>query len=240
MSSSLEYTKERQLELWGNYNKILSQINSISEENNISRSIKLLPVTKFKPASDIKALYDLGLREFGENYVQELLIKSELLPKDIKWHFIGGLQSNKPKDLKIIKNLTVETIDSLKKAKKLNESRIELTDIYLQINVSNEDQKYGISLNNLNELDEIIEFIIKSCQFLNLKGLMCIGSISQSQISNDINPDFEKLQNLQSILNSKYQINLQLSMGMSSDFKQAIKQGTSLIRIGTDIFGSRP
>lgn len=239
---NLQYTIERQTELVTNYNKILSQIQETVESNKIKQPIKLLPVSKLKPASDIQALYDHGLREFGENYTQELISKASVLPKDIIWHFIGGLQSSKPKDLNSgnIENLIVETIDSLKKVKKLDDNRTSSTGVYIQINTSEEDQKYGLALTNLEEIEDIIKYILKESKHLQLEGLMTIGSFLNSHAEGEENEDFTKLVNLKNQLDVKYQIDLKLSMGMSSDFKQALKQGSNEIRVGTDIFGSRP
>ncbi|KAH3684259.1 hypothetical protein WICPIJ_004762 [Wickerhamomyces pijperi] len=243
---NLTYTLERQAELIANYNSILSQIQTTIQTNQISRPIQLLPVSKLKPASDIQALYDFGLREFGENYTQELIGKAGVLPKDIIWHFIGGLQSSKPKDLNSgsIENLIVETIDSLKKVKKLDENRNSAEDkktgVYVQINTSEEDQKYGLALDNLEEIESIITFILKESKNLELHGLMTIGSFLNSHAEGEENEDFTKLVNLKKQLDAKFGVDLKLSMGMSSDFKQAIKQGSSEIRVGTDIFGSRP
>lgn len=243
---SLEYTVERGEELVFNANKIKEEVLKLS--NN---KCKLICVSKLHPASDIKALYDVGYREFGENYVQELIEKAKILPNDIKWHFIGGLQSNKCKDLtKNISNLyIIETIDSIKKAKKLNDSRKQIIDdnnsnnkikVLIQVNTSGEIQKSGCQPGD--ELNELVKYIINECEFVEFDGLMTIGSYLISHSEGD-NKEFSLLYKLRDELVEEFQLNrddLQLSMGMSGDYKQAIKQGSTSVRVGSSIFGSRP
>ncbi|OBA25507.1 hypothetical protein HANVADRAFT_26928 [Hanseniaspora valbyensis NRRL Y-1626] len=227
-----------------NYTKILNKLPS---------NVLLLPVSKFKPASDIQILYNHGVRQFGENYVQELTEKHTVLPKDIKWHFIGQLQTNKCKDLAKLSNLyMVESIDSLKKLNKLDTARgsyIEETkdssigkiNVKIQVNTSNEIQKGGI--NNFDELKPLIEFLLNEAKHLKFNGLMTIGSLANSTTSSsEANDDFAKLNEVKLLVAKEFGLNLddiKLSMGMSNDFEKAIKQGTSEIRIGSDIFGSR-
>ncbi|KAK6201442.1 uncharacterized protein RJT21DRAFT_120503 [Scheffersomyces amazonensis] len=247
MSQSIQPTVERQEELSQNYQSVLQHVNSLTQEYNVKTPVTLVAVSKLKPSSDIQALYNAGVRHFGENYVQELISKSKELPQDIKWHFIGGLQSGKAKDLaKGVKSLyAVETIDALKKVKQLDRVRGEINglpiNVYLQINTSEEDQKSGFSISDLNELYETLEFIISDeCKNVNLIGLMTIGSFAQSTAEGEDNQDFKKLVELKQNLDKKYAINLGLSMGMSSDYAQAIKQGSTNVRVGTSIFGARP
>ncbi|KAM9936434.1 hypothetical protein OXX80_004004 [Metschnikowia pulcherrima] len=235
-------TSERQAELVNNYEKILSQVNASSH----GTSVRLVAVSKLKPSSDIMALYNHGVRHFGENYVQELIAKSKELPKDIKWHFIGGLQSGKCKDLgRDIENLyAVETLDALKKCKKLESARansgLPSINVYLQVNTSAEEQKSGYTMANVDEIYETVEYLTKECKFLKLQGLMTIGSFAESTSSDGVNHDFATLASLKRILDEKYSLDLQLSMGMSSDFTTAIKQGSTSVRVGSSIFGARP
>ena len=149
---------------------------------------------------------------------------------------IGGMQSGKAKDLaKGVESLfAVETIDALKKCKQLDNTRSRLDgapiEVYLQINTSEEDQKSGYSLSNLTELYETIDYILSDeCKKLKLGGLMTIGSFAESHTDGEENEDFSKLVNLKKIVDEKYKLNLQLSMGMSSDFEQAIKQGSTCL-----------
>jgi pyridoxal phosphate enzyme (YggS family) len=241
---SLKYTEERASELINNANKINEEVTKLS-----NGTARLICVSKLKPASDIQALYDVGYRHFGENYVQELIEKAKVLPKDIEWHFIGGLQTNKCKDLaKNIPNLyAVETIDTIKKAKKLNDTRKQMVDaktpgfgkigVCLQVNTSGEEQKSGCTPGE--ELNELVRIILEECECLEFLGLMTIGSYAVSHGEGE-NPEFKVLSNSKKQLEDKYNLNgLQLSMGMSSDYEQAIRQGSTSVRVGTDIFGSR-
>lgn len=237
-------TEDRKNMVLQNYTKIL---------NKLPGNILLLPVSKFKPASDIQILYDHGVRQFGENYVQELAEKQALLPKDIKWHFIGQLQTNKCKDLAKLANLhMVESIDSLKKLVKLDSARenyinenkdstIGKINVKIQVNTSNEEQKGGI--NNFEDLKPLVEFLLKEAKNLRFDGLMTIGSLANSTATNDeTNDDFAKLNEVKLSVATEFGLNpedIKLSMGMSNDFEKAIKQGSSEIRIGSDIFGSR-
>lgn len=241
--SEITYTDERKSQLVNQYDEIKAMI----DRECPTRDVVLLAVSKLKPASDIKILYDHGVRQFGENYVQELIEKSGLLPRDIKWHFIGGLQTNKCKDLAKIPNIyCVETIDSLKKAEKLNESRAKFQPdapailCNIQINTSQEEQKSGLL--DEREIFEVVEyFLSEKVKHIKLNGLMTIGSWNTSHEQNGKeNKDFATLVDWKQKIDSKFNTDLKLSMGMSADYKQAIKQGSSEVRIGTDIFGARP
>jgi pyridoxal phosphate enzyme (YggS family) len=242
---SLEYTSIRGAELVTNANAIKQEVERLSNGN-----ANLVCVSKLKPASDIKALYDVGYRHFGENYVQELIEKAKVLPKDIKWHFIGGLQTNKCKDLsKNIENLyVVETIDTVKKAKKLNDTRKQMIDekttgfgkvgVCVQVNTSGEEQKSGCEPGT--DLDELVRVIIEECDCLEFHGLMTIGSYAVSHGEGE-NAEFKLLAELKDHLQEKFRFTgLQLSMGMSGDYAQAIRQGSTSVRVGSSIFGSRP
>ena len=239
MSSFPEPTETRKQELITNYNETLSKVESLNPK------VQLIAVSKLKPLSDIMALYSIGVRHFGENYVQELISKSQELPKDIKWHFIGGLQSGKCKDLsKHVENLyAVETIDTLKKCKQLNNSRDkvngEIINVFLQVNTSGEEQKSGFL--KIEDIEETIEYLLSDeSKKLNVLGLMTIGSFNESVSLDGENKDFKRLVEVKEILDNKYKLDLQLSMGMSNDFEQAIKQGSTSVRVGTTIFGARP
>ncbi|SCU94428.1 LANO_0E06744g1_1 [Lachancea nothofagi CBS 11611] len=238
-------TDIRQKQLINSYEAVKSEVMAYAESKGKS-DVFLLPVSKLKPASDVQLLYDHGVRSFGENYVQELIHKASVLPQDIRWHFIGGLQTNKCKDLAKIPNLyAVETIDSLKKAVKLNEARAKFQPTAgkilcnVQINTSDEAQKAGLFSDN--DILEVVQFFLSpEATHVELGGLMTIGSWDVSHAESEENRDFAVLAHWKQVLDAKFSLNLKLSMGMSSDFKQAINQGTSQVRIGTDIFGARP
>ncbi|KZT01547.1 uncharacterized protein LAESUDRAFT_739114 [Laetiporus sulphureus 93-53] len=229
------------------------------------RQPTLVAVSKYKPASDVLAIYEDGQLDFGENYVQELVEKAEQLPSDIRWHFIGTLQSNKAKTLAHIPNLyAIQTITSTKAATALNkalpEERTAPLNVLLQVNTSGEDNKSGVpSLSSESppdaELVRLALHIIKECPRLHLQGLMTIGSLTES-LASSAKPNFDFLtlvstrDTLQEAL-AKAGFpaeggrwgeggKLLLSMGMSSDFEAALKTGSDIVRVGTGIFGSRP
>ncbi|CAI4056162.1 hypothetical protein SUVZ_02G0800 [Saccharomyces uvarum] len=249
MSTSIAYDDNRKTELIAQYESIRKVVDTEATKvhgDKDASKVSILAVSKLKPASDIKILYDHGVRDFGENYVQELIEKSSLLPGDIDWHFVGGLQTNKCKDLAKVPNLRIiETVDSLKKAKKLNESRAKFQPdcdpilCHVQINTSHEDQKSGLSKET--EIFEVIAFFLSDeCKHIKLSGLMTIGSWDVSHEDGEENEDFTTLVSWKQKIDAKFGTSLKLSMGMSTDFKQAIKQGASEVRIGTEIFGVRP
>lgn len=230
------YTPERASQLKQAYQVIAEQVNEASP-----RPVNLVAVSKLKPASDIQALYDAGVRHFGENYPNELVEKAEALPKDIKWHFIGALQLGNVNTLvKKIPNLyAIETVDSLKKAKKADSLRLGLDkiEIYLQYNTSGEEQKLGFSL--VEEVVECVEWLQQEAKNLKLAGLMTIGLFAESKLGEE-NADFAALVAVKKSIDEKFGTDLQLSMGMSHDFVQAIKQGSTNVRVGSLIFGERP
>lgn len=228
----------------------------------------LVAVSKYKPASDIMTCYDNGHLDFGENYVQELVEKAEALPQNIRWHFIGSMQSNKAKTLASIPNLhTVQTVNSIKAAKALNkalpDNRTSPLNVLIQINTSGEDVKSGLppleySSANLTDSDlfQLANSIVTECPKLHLGGLMTIGSLERSsQASSSAgNPEFDKLKYtrdiLQDLLNSQLEgqaeerwgnkeRRLFLSMGMTNDFETALRVGSDIVRVGTGIFGER-
>ncbi|KAK0125692.1 hypothetical protein ONS95_000305 [Cadophora gregata] len=177
----------------------LQSVQSRITKASNGRNVRLVAVSKLKPASDIQALYQAGQRHFGENYAQELMEKAEILPKDIKWHFIGGLQSNKCKPLtSTLPNLhLVSSVDSAKKATQLNAGRASLSstlsqtsssssplpplNIHIQLNTSSEPTKSGVTPGQETTL--LAKHILQTCPHLHLLGLMTIGSIARSQAS---------------------------------------------------------
>lgn len=225
------------------YRAVVDDISTFCTKNHLPVP-NLVAVSKYKSANDIKALYDLGHRHFGENYVQELLEKSKMLPADIQWHFIGNLQSNKCKIAREIPNLAfIETLDSESKATKLNSFREETgfgtLYVYIQVNTSGENQKSGLS--EFAEIEQLAHHVRKNCPNLVLKGLMTIGSLAESK-SSTVNHDFSKLASIRQQLASSLNVpeqSLGLSMGMSNDYHEAIRQGSTNVRVGSLIFGAR-
>jgi len=241
----------------------LTEIRSRTHQAS-SSSPTLVAVSKYKPSSDLLACYEGGQRDFGENYVQELFDKAQQLPRDIRWHFIGTLQSNKSKVLASIPNLyTLHTLTSAKAATALDKAmpseRTSPLNVLLQVNTSGEGSKSGLSPLTTSstpdsELIQLARHVVKSCPCLHLQGLMTIGSLAQS-LSTSENEDFETLKTTRDVLqqfldNDREELGedigkwgehgkLLLSMGMSSDFEAALKAGSDIVRVGTGIFGER-
>ena len=199
---------------------------------------RLVAVSKTKPISAVQEAYDIGQRHFGENYVVELSEKSKALESlaDIKWHFIGHLQSNKAKIVCRTPNLfVIETIDTEKLAKIVNKEWIahrgdaeKKLNVMIQVNTSGEEQKSGVSPDNVKALADVIA---KECTGLNLMGLMTIGE------SGNGDHDFGELKRCRDeILGDP---TLELSMGRSADYDMAIRYGSTNVRVGSTIFGAR-
>ncbi|KAJ7592690.1 hypothetical protein C8J56DRAFT_929227 [Mycena floridula] len=242
----------------------LAEIRASVRHASTLNSPLLVAVSKYKPSSDILVCYNDGHRDFGENYVQELVDKAKELPLEIRWHFIGTLQSNKAKILASIPNLhTVQTLTSEKAATALNKSlpedRVSPLNILIQINTSGEDSKSGLSplvpaQSTDVELTRLAKHIVTNCPRLRLQGLMTIGALEQSISASETekNADFETLKATRDALEEylKQELadkkdawgdagKLVLSMGMSSDFEAALKAGSDIVRVGTGIFGQR-
>ncbi|ORZ23554.1 hypothetical protein BCR42DRAFT_433214 [Absidia repens] len=203
---------------------------------------RLVAVSKYKPAEDLMHVYETGQRHFGENYVQELVDKSAKLPSDIQWHFIGHLQSNKCKVVAAIPNLfAVETIDSIKKADTLNKACVSCErkgtlNVFVQVNTSREDVKSGVLPENCTQ---VCQHIQDKCPQLKLNGLMTIGMFGRDP--SETNPDFECLVDCKKKTEQEMPgLDLELSMGMSGDYLQALQAGSTNVRVGTTIFGARP
>jgi pyridoxal phosphate enzyme (YggS family) len=217
-----------------------SVVDIITNTTSNTTPVRLVAVSKLMKNDHIIVAYNCKHRNFGENYVAELLEKSNTLPADINWHFIGALQQNKCKILAKIKNLfVVETIDSVKIATALDKAcriREGPLNVMIQVNTSNEDTKNGIKPNMCIEIAKIIS---TQCPNLKLIGLMCIGNPENSS-SAVPNPDFQCLKQCRLDVETALSISgLELSMGMSDDFENAIAQGSTSVRVGSKIFGSR-
>merc|ERR1719410_320209 len=205
-----------------------------------SNSVRLVAVSKTKSVENIREAYEAGQRHFGENYVQEICNKAPELPSDIKWHFIGNLQSNKASNM--VKSLhpnlfCVETVSSMKLAKKLNRAMEEVGDdklgIFIQLNTSGEATKSGCR--DQNEALSLMRDIQSTCPALRVLGLMTIGAPGETS-------DFENLIESRKHITEQLGLSendLELSMGMSNDFEVAIQKGSTNIRVGSTIFGAR-
>ena len=202
-----------------------------------TNEVTLLAVSKTKPSEDVIAAYEHGQREFGESYVQEAIDKiAQLQPySDIIWHFIGPIQSNK--SALVAANFDwVQSVDRIKIAKRLDSQRPDdksPLNILIQVNISEEEAKSGCSVGQISELADFIN----QCKHLTLRGLMAIPAKSDdldTQIQS-----FEQLQTCFDKLKTQYPQVDTLSMGMSNDVEAAISAGSTMVRIGTDIFGTR-
>jgi len=204
----------------------------INEELRLSK-ITLVAVSKTKPVEDILELYELGHRDFGENYVQELVEKAERLPKDIRWHFIGHLQSNKVKLITPFIYLIhgVDSLKLLKEIDKQSEKNKRVIDCLLQVHIAQEETKFGFDENEL--------FALVTGQFANvkIKGLMGMASLTEN--TNKIRTEFKHLKTVYKKLSTLTPQLSILSMGMSADYKIAIEEGSNMVRIGSLLFGER-
>jgi pyridoxal phosphate enzyme (YggS family) len=196
----------------------------------LNKQVTLVAVSKTKPLEDLQAAYDAGVRNFGENYVQELCEKQPLLPADINWHFIGHLQTNKVKYIAPFVHL-IHGVDSEKLLLEINKQGQKLNKVIeclLQVHIASEETKFGM---NAEELQHAID-LLPALPFVKVRGLMGLASLSD-------NPKL--IQSEFSFLNHlfhQYHFDT-LSMGMSGDYEMAIKEGSNMVRIGSLIFGSR-
>jgi len=193
-------------------------------------------VSKTKPTEDILKIYNLGHKDFGENKVQELEIKHKILPKDINWHMIGHLQTNKVKKIVPFISL-IHSVDSIKLLKVINKESKKINKItkcLIQVNISNEKNKYGFKFSDLNFLNS--DFL-KDYKNIEIMGLMGMASYSSNKlnIKKEFNLLNEKYMNLKDNISS-FSI---LSMGMSNDYELALIEGSNMIRVGSKIFGER-
>ncbi len=217
-------------------------VNEIAYQSIIAelqpQHVTLVAVSKTKPIGDIETLYNLGQRDFGENYVQEFVDKVPQLPADINWHFIGHLQSNKVKYIAPFVHL-IHGVDSFKLLQEINKQALKnnrVINCLLQVHIADEITKFGF---DDAELDNSMQ------QLHGLNNINIVGLMGMASFSDDVEKvanEFKKLKSLfdkytqLEITNSKFRI---LSMGMSGDYQLAIQQGSNMVRIGSLLFGSR-
>lgn len=202
------------------------------------KDITLIAVSKTKPIEVLQEAYDLGVRVFGENKVQELTEKYEALPKDIKWHMIGHLQTNKVKYI-VDKVAMIHSVDSLKLADTIEKEAAKkncVVDILIEVNVAEEESKFGLLI------DDVVPFIKKIADFrhIHVCGFMTIAPFVENPEEN--RAIFRKLQNLSVDITEQNIDNINvdvLSMGMTNDYEVAIEEGATMVRVGTGIFGVR-
>ena len=209
-------------------------------KSTLPEHVTLVAVSKTKPISDLMEAYNAGQRIFGENKIQEMVDKQEQLPKDIEWHMIGHLQSNKVKYMASFVHL-IHGVDSLKTLKEINKQALKnnrIINCLLQLKIAKEDTKFGFSYNEVEKLLSSEEF--KNLSNIKIKGLMGMASF----VENDtiIREEFKTLNNFFNILKKEESANFTptiISMGMSGDYKIAIEEGSTMIRVGSSIFGTR-
>jgi pyridoxal phosphate enzyme (YggS family) len=204
------------------YNKILTELNS---------KATLVAVSKTKPVADLKEFYDSGQRDFGENYVQELVDKELLLPKAIRWHFIGHLQSNKVKYIAPFVYL-IHGVDSFNLLKEINKEAAKnnrVIDCLLQIHIAKEETKFGL---DATELSEVMK------ESATLKNVHIAGLMGMASFSDDRTLVRKEFTELHSLYNQYSGFSI-LSMGMSGDYTIAMEEGSNMIRIGSLLFGER-
>jgi PLP dependent protein len=208
------------------------------------QNVTLVAVSKTKPVEDILALYNLGQRDFGENYVQELVEKYKQLPKDIRWHFIGHLQSNKVKQIAPFISL-IHSVDSEKLLKEINKEAKKnnrIIDCLLQVYIAKEESKFGL---NDEELEELITETAATNSMNLFKNISIKGLMGMASFSNDkevVRKEFQHLKSLfdkYSAFTSPHSPFAILSMGMSADYEIAIEEGSNMVRIGSLLFGKR-
>lgn len=214
--------------------------NLLSIKNSLPSQVTLVAVSKTKPNENILEAYEAGQRDFGENYVQELVDKEASLPKDIHWHFIGHLQSNKVKYIAPFVYL-IHGVDSLKLAQEINKQALRnnrIISCLLQIYIAQEETKFGLSF-------EECEDLLQSEQFKELKNINVIGFMAMASNTDKQEQIKKEFQSLKQFFDKVTQIKGEnfkpsvLSFGMSSDYKLAIECGSTMLRIGSTIFGER-
>ena len=209
-------------------------LNKIKAE--IPENVLLVAVSKTKPIEDLKIAYESGQLHFGENKIQELIYKEIALPKDIKWHMIGHLQRNKVKYIAPFIHL-IHSVDSIKLLKEINkqaENNHRNINILVQVDISDDETKFGFSFEEINLI--LLSGKINEFNNITIKGFMGMASFTNDKTV--IKNQFNNLKNLFQKFKKTYSLTF-LSMGMSADYKEAIQCQSNIIRLGSNIFGSR-
>lgn len=213
-------------------------INACERVGRNLDEVTLIAVSKTKPNEMLMEAYNQGMRDFGENYVQELTEKTAELPKDIRWHMIGHLQRNKVKY--VVGNVTlIHSVDSMRLANEISKEAVKKNcevDILVEINVASEDTKFGITVENAPEMIEKMSKL----PGINIKGLMTSAPYVEKGEKN--RKFFKQLKQLAVDIKDKNIDNVSmelLSMGMTNDYEVAVEEGATIVRVGTAIFGAR-
>lgn len=226
-----------------NYNlfKMSIKNNLLEIKATLPDNVTLVAVSKTKPVSDLMEAYEAGQRVFGENKIQEMAEKFEQMPKDIEWHMIGHVQTNKVKFMASFVSL-VHGVDSLRLLEEINKQALKnnrIIDCLLQVHIAEEETKFGLSESELNELLQSEAF--SQLKNIKIKGLMGMATFTDNQ--NQIEKEFKHLKSVfdrlaQTQKTDNYEMKI-LSMGMSGDYQLAIECGSTMVRIGSSIFGTR-
>jgi pyridoxal phosphate enzyme (YggS family) len=214
--------------------------NLLKIKSALPENVTLVAVSKTKPVANLMEAYNAGQRVFGENKIQEMTEKWEQMPKDIQWHMIGHIQTNKVKYMAPYVNL-IHGVDSLKLLEEINKQALKnnrIIDCLLQIHIAEEETKFG-----LNEVE--LQDLIQSESFKNLNNIRIVGLMGMATFTEKQNQIKKEFEHLKSIFDTKKSLSIVncelsiLSMGMSGDFQLAIECGSNMIRIGSSIFGGR-
>ncbi len=212
-------------------------------EECIKKNVKLIAVSKTKPAEDIEDMYALGQRDFGENYVQELVEKQAKLPADIRWHYIGHLQSNKVKYIAPFVHL-IHAVDSFKLLLEINkqgQKNNRVIDVLLQAHIADEETKFGMDERDLIEFFQYYNAQMEALHHVRIRGLMGMATNTDSDVQ--VRSEFKKLHDIFKTIQGSEFLGKNYfdtcSMGMSSDYKIAIEEGGNMIRVGSLLFGER-
>ncbi|MDM1299241.1 YggS family pyridoxal phosphate-dependent enzyme [Empedobacter falsenii] len=212
------------------------QENLKTIEATIPAHVTLVAVSKTKPVEDLQEAYAAGMRDFGENKIQEMCDKYEVLPKDIRWHMIGHVQTNKVKYMAPFVHL-IHGVDSLKLLKEIHkqaEKNNRVIDVLLQQFIADEETKFGL---DEEEIQQIMQEEIQHLPNVRVVGLMGMATFTEDE--NQIREEFRSLKsNFDSLKNNFENLTI-LSMGMSGDYQIAIEEGSTMVRIGSSIFGHR-
>ncbi|NOJ75597.1 YggS family pyridoxal phosphate-dependent enzyme [Empedobacter stercoris] len=212
------------------------QDNLKTIETTIPNHITLVAVSKTKPVEDLQEAYEAGIRDFGENKIQEMCDKYEVLPKDIRWHMIGHVQTNKVKYMAPFVHL-IHGVDSLKLLKEINkqaEKNNRIIDVLLQQFIADEETKFGL---DVEETRQIMQDEIQHLPHVRVVGLMGMATFTEDK--NQIRNEFKTLKSNFDFLKNNFENITILSMGMSGDYQIAIEEGSTMVRIGSSIFGHR-
>ena len=218
-----------------NFNMITKNLQDI--KSSLPENVTLVAVSKTKPTADIQEAYDAGQRIFGENKIQEMVDKFDTLPKDIKWHMIGHLQSNKVKYMAHFVDLIhgVDKFSTLKEINKQAKKHNRVINCLLQAKIAKEDTKFGLSFNEIETI--LFSEEIKTLENIKIVGFMGMATFTDNQ--EQLKEEFLSLKTLFDKLKIKHLSLKVLSMGMSGDYPLAISYGSSMIRVGSSIFGNR-